>query len=250
MTNIIAINNDLTPLCIYNKEYVDILSIQKKGSYINEYLFQMNDITHKDVKYDMKIIENDGYNIIIFSLNITLLELHVKNKSELFLVTRYVNIGNIYLEKSNEELQLLLSEFNIIIPQLEKKISINKNISKDLPRIYRYKYYLDANHAVYIDGELGEIHPHTWEFTIELKHLFNKFISFSNVEKIIKEMLNPYQAKFINEITPFNEINPTTENIGEYFKNYINGAIKDENWKLLKLESSESPTRTYILKLD
>ena len=33
---------------------------------------------------------------------------------------------------------------------------------------YHYKFYLNANHAIYLNGQLGQIHPHTWEFSFEV----------------------------------------------------------------------------------
>ena len=33
---------------------------------------------------------------------------------------------------------------------------------------YHYKFYLNANHAIYLNGQLGQTHPHTWEFSFEV----------------------------------------------------------------------------------
>ena len=37
-----------------------------------------------------------------------------------------------------------------------------------LNRTYRFKFYLNANHYIIINGVEGETHPHTWEFTIDI----------------------------------------------------------------------------------
>lgn len=112
---------------------------------------------------------------------------------------------------------------------------------------YKYKFYLNANHSILIDGVMGQVHPHTWEIVIEVIKVVEGFVQFSFVEKTIEELLSKYQDKYINEIEPFNEINPTLENISEYFKEAIKEALKQDGWMLLRLEISETPARSYII---
>lgn len=114
---------------------------------------------------------------------------------------------------------------------------------------YKFKFYLNAKHAIQIGGNLGQIHPHTWEISIVTLKLSDKFISFNDVEKIVDNIFQAYQDKFINEIAPFNKINPTLENICEVFKNKIYDILKDNEWELLKIEVSETPARSYVISL-
>lgn len=119
----------------------------------------------------------------------------------------------------------------------------------NLHRIYRYKFYLDANHAVSFNGKLGEIHPHTWEFLVELERMeHDNVILFTQIEDIINNILLPYQNKVINTVYPFDTENPTTEAIGEYFYALVEYKMEVLGWNLLRMEISESPNRTYILK--
>lgn len=48
---------------------------------------------------------------------------------------------------------------------------------------YKFKFYINANHAIYIDGVLGENHPHTWEITLETIKIRNDFVQFDAIEK-------------------------------------------------------------------
>lgn len=112
---------------------------------------------------------------------------------------------------------------------------------------YKYKFYLNANHSILIDGVMGQVHPHTWEIVIEVIKVVEGFVQFSFVEKAIEELLSKYQDKYINEIEPFDEINPTLENISEYFKEAIKQKLKQDGWMLLRLEISETPARSYII---
>jgi len=123
--------------------------------------------------------------------------------------------------------------------------TFNKN---KFNRTYRYKFYLDANHSVLINGKKGESHPHTWEFLIELRNTTGEFIKFSDIEAIINKVLSQYQNKYINEIIPFNDLNPTTENMATYFKTVFEDKMNNQNWEILKLELSEAPNRTFVIE--
>ena len=114
---------------------------------------------------------------------------------------------------------------------------------------YQFKFYLNANHAIEINGHLGQIHPHTWEISIATLKLSEKFISFHDVEIIVEKIFEKYQDKFLNKIPPFDRINPTLENICEVFKDKISSILEGADWKLLKIEVSETPARSYVISL-
>ena len=115
-------------------------------------------------------------------------------------------------------------------------------------RTYRYKFYLDANHYIYTsEGGKGAVHPHTWEFAVELKNKNGNFVLFSQIEKLINEVLKPYQNICLNDVAPFDKKVPTLENIGEHFKSEIGRKMNEMNWELLRTEISETPSRSYII---
>ena len=115
-------------------------------------------------------------------------------------------------------------------------------------RTYRYKFYLDANHYIYTDGGgKGAVHPHTWEFAVELKNMNGDFVMFHQIEELINEVLKPYQNICLNDVTPFDKKVPTLENIGEHFKSEMGRRMHDMNWELLRMEISETPSRSYII---
>lgn len=114
---------------------------------------------------------------------------------------------------------------------------------------YKFKFYLNASHSIYINGNLGQSHPHTWEISLNVLKVKEKFIQFHEVEKAIEAYLDKYQNTFINNIEPFNEINPTLENICEYFKGTLRDLLKKKGWVLMTIEISETPSRSYIIDL-
>jgi len=115
-------------------------------------------------------------------------------------------------------------------------------------KIYRYKFYLDANHYIYTPaGDKGELHPHTWEFAVELKNRNGDFVPFNQIEELINEVLEPFQNICLNDMAPFDKKVPTLENIGDYFKDLFKYKMDAMNWELLQMEISETPSRSYII---
>lgn len=114
---------------------------------------------------------------------------------------------------------------------------------------YRFKFYLNASHSIYINNKPGQKHPHTWEITMDMIKIVDGFVQFNDVEFAVEKMLSAYQDQYINEIAPFDTMNPILENICEYLKNTIDELMKSMGWLLLQIEISETPTRSYIINL-
>ena len=116
-------------------------------------------------------------------------------------------------------------------------------------RQYRFKFYLNASHAIYINGKIGERHPHTWEIAINALKMQNSFIQFDSIEKKIEKFMQPYQDGYLNDVEPFDKLNPTLENCCVYFKDQLRDILNDEGWLLIMIEMSETPTRSYVINL-
>ncbi|MBO5353507.1 MAG: 6-carboxytetrahydropterin synthase [Lachnospiraceae bacterium] len=112
---------------------------------------------------------------------------------------------------------------------------------------YKYKFYLNANHAIFINNVLGQMHPHTWEIMIEVLNTKDNFVQFDRVEAVISKIFEKYQDQFINTLEPFNKVNPTLENMVVHFKRMIEEEIRDYGMVLLSIEISETPSRSYIV---
>lgn len=114
---------------------------------------------------------------------------------------------------------------------------------------YKFKFYLNASHSIYINGVLGEKHPHTWEIMIQVLKDNVGFIEFGKLEKEMENWMGRFQDQILNEVAPFDKINPTLENCCEYFKEEFIPILGDLGWKLVLIEMSETPTRSYVIKL-
>ena len=114
---------------------------------------------------------------------------------------------------------------------------------------YKFKFYLNARHGIYINGKLGEAHPHPWEIILHVVKGKNQFVQFDALEKTVEKFMEPYQNQFLNKIPPFDMINPTLENCAHYFKDRLQEILNREGWIFLMMEMSESPARSYVISM-
>lgn len=114
---------------------------------------------------------------------------------------------------------------------------------------YKFTFYLNARHSIYINGVLGESHPHTWAIIINAIKMQKGFILFNDIEKAISKFFDKYQNKSLNDYEPFNFLNPTLENITEYFLQEIKKILHKMGWAVFSIEIMETPARSYIISL-
>lgn len=112
---------------------------------------------------------------------------------------------------------------------------------------YKFKFYLNANHAIYLAGVLGQNHPHTWELSLDTVKVKNDFVQFDFIEKSVENYFAGFQDTDINKIEPFTVTNPTLENLCEFFKNDLAKLLGSHGWLLTRIEMSETPARSYII---
>ena len=115
---------------------------------------------------------------------------------------------------------------------------------------YKYKFYLNASHYIIINKKKGETHSHCFELVLNVtskKEGF--FVKFNDVEHEVDRILSRYQDKLLNDVSPFDVITPTLENICEYFKTVFFKRFSELGFLLLTIEISETPSRSYILNV-
>lgn len=111
---------------------------------------------------------------------------------------------------------------------------------------YKFKFFLNASHAIKWKEGLGEAHPHTYELICEVE--LGEFLKFNEVEDQIHQDLDPLEGQFLNDLPAFKEINPTLEKLTYYLFEQINQGMVALNCELLRIEVGESPTRYFCLQ--
>lgn len=116
-------------------------------------------------------------------------------------------------------------------------------------KLYHLNFYLNAKHAIKWEDRTGEMHGHTWEIKSEIQTIGNKTIPFDTIEHKVHEFIQRYQNTTLNDEMPFNNINPTLENVTEVFFQSIRIILEGIDCRLVKLTVAETPTRSYSISI-
>ncbi len=112
---------------------------------------------------------------------------------------------------------------------------------------YKMKYRLNAKHSLSSDAK--NIHPHTFEISlfIEQFQLEREVALNSSIDIIVDNFFCNYQNQYLNDISPFNELEPSIENMGNIFYEELKAILNNERLNLIQLEISETPLRVYLV---
>ena len=106
--------------------------------------------------------------------------------------------------------------------------------------------YMDSAHFLRgYQGKCAGVHGHSWklEATVGGDRLNNLglLIDFHDLKKIVQKAAGTFEHKLINDIEPFDKINPTSENLARHFFREIkDGLSAYQGIKLTRVLVSES----------
>lgn len=111
---------------------------------------------------------------------------------------------------------------------------------------YKYKFRLIASHRPG-DGN-PELPPHSHAFELDIYVLARpngeSESTHEKIEELVLAFLDQYEDKTLNDIPPFDKINPTIENITAVSFQFIKEILAKHGYTVLRVEVSETPART------
>jgi 6-pyruvoyltetrahydropterin/6-carboxytetrahydropterin synthase len=107
-----------------------------------------------------------------------------------------------------------------------------------------HTHFAAAHNLVNYQGECENLHGHNWkvEITVATREL-NKAglgIDFKILKQETKRILGLLDHKYLNEIPPFIELSPSSENIARYLFEKLAATFNDPNVKVEKVNVWES----------
>jgi 6-pyruvoyltetrahydropterin/6-carboxytetrahydropterin synthase len=95
-------------------------------------------------------------------------------------------------------------------------------------------------------GKCEKLHGHNWKvqvtITAERLNEIGLGMDFKELKKITRDVLCTLEHSFLNDIFPFTEINPSSENIAKWIYETLKKKINNENIELTGITVWESDT--------
>ena len=96
------------------------------------------------------------------------------------------------------------------------------------------------------NGECERLHGHNWKVQIsvasDVLNDLGMVMDFKDIKSNVKPLIGKLDHQYLNDIPPFTEINPTTENISKYLFDEFSKLINTDQIKVTKVEVWESTT--------
>jgi 6-pyruvoyltetrahydropterin/6-carboxytetrahydropterin synthase len=100
------------------------------------------------------------------------------------------------------------------------------------------------------DGACKNMHGHNWKVRLEIAcediDKIGMAMDFMDVKVHLKEMMDMLDHKVLNELEPFMEMNPTSENIARWLFEQFEKRINQEDRKVTEVEIWESDKSSVI----
>ena len=94
-------------------------------------------------------------------------------------------------------------------------------------------------------GDCARLHGHNWQVEVMVCYqVLNEFgiaIDFREIKRQTKLVVKRLDHQYLNEIEPFDVLNPTAENIAKYLFDEIAVLINNQNVKLKEITIWETP---------
>ncbi len=107
-----------------------------------------------------------------------------------------------------------------------------------------HSHFAAAHNLTQYKGECENLHGHNWkvEVTVSARELDKSGlgIDFKILKKETNGLLDRLDHTYLNEIEPFNERSPSSENIARYLFEQLDSILNDGNVRIEKVNVWES----------
>ena len=95
-------------------------------------------------------------------------------------------------------------------------------------------------------GEGERLHGHNWRIKVVVRceHLDGRgmVLDFNDLGRTLRDLVEPWEHVFLNEIPPWNDLNPTAENIARVVAEALAAKLDDDRVRVVRAEVWETDT--------
>jgi 6-pyruvoyltetrahydropterin/6-carboxytetrahydropterin synthase len=104
-----------------------------------------------------------------------------------------------------------------------------------------------AHQLRFAPGEGERLHGHNWRIKAtvragELDATSGWVVDFNLLGKVLRELVEPYEHALLNEISPFDDVNPTAENLARVVADALAARIDDGRVAVARVDVWENDT--------
>jgi len=116
--------------------------------------------------------------------------------------------------------------------------------------VYKEGTFSGAHRLREYEGKCEALHGHNWRVRVYARaaelDAAGMVIDFKILQKILNEILDTLDHRYLNEVSPFDKINPSAENIARFFYDHISKKINDNRVTISRIMVWETDTSCAI----
>ena len=103
---------------------------------------------------------------------------------------------------------------------------------------------LEARHQIRgVEGDGGRVHDHRLRVRVVVRadalDAVGWVLDFRRVEQALLELLAPWRGAFLNDLPPFDDVNPTRENLARVIATELGARLDDGRARVHRVDVSE-----------
>lgn len=107
-------------------------------------------------------------------------------------------------------------------------------------------HFSSAHRLRQYNGECERLHGHNWIVKVSVAsdklNDLGMVMDFKELKTKTRDLMDKFDHQYLNEVPPFTELNPTTENIAGYVFDRLSKVVNTDSIKVSKVTVWESPT--------
>jgi len=93
-----------------------------------------------------------------------------------------------------------------------------------------------AGHALRgYKGKCENVHGHNYRVRVTIEgdelNSIGLLVDFVDIKRMLRESIDYLDHRFVNELPPFDEVNPSAENMAKFFYDRVHAALESESTK-------------------
>lgn len=93
-------------------------------------------------------------------------------------------------------------------------------------------------------GRCERLHGHNWRVRIHLAaaalDAVGMVVDFHELDRVLGEVLAPFEHAHLNDVAPFDRINPSSENLARVIAEAVAGRLDDDRVRVVRCEVWEN----------
>ena len=113
-----------------------------------------------------------------------------------------------------------------------------------------HRYFSSAHNLRGYQGNCEELHGHNWKVAVQVAaeklDSTGMVMDFKVLKKELNKVIQKLDHKYLNDIPPFDTLNPSSENIAHFIFQELKKAINKERLRVSKISVWESENSVAI----